>query len=183
MVSSSGSEKSTNGIESSMIYTTLRMIHILLGMFFVCSMLFIFLILWPAMRRARLPAAPVKRAIPALMVPIMASSLIGVISTGMVMTLMLQGGSLSSLLRTAWGWSVFVSFLATLSIVVSISIVAPAGLRMARLDRLTRGRTPTSEEIEELNSLTRRFYSVADTKAMYVASFIALAAMLILRYL
>lgn len=166
-----------------MLYTTLRMLHILSGIFWAGSIMFVWIILFPSLKRARVPVFPVRRAIPGLMIPILSADGIVLFGTGIWMTVILRGGSLGTLLTTAWGWAVFISFLATLLLYVIMARVFPAGIRMVKLARETAGRTPTPEETEELNQSTRRFYGTMGSVPYFVLFALQVITMLILRYL
>ena len=166
-----------------MLYTTLRMLHILSGIMAVGGILYLWIVVYPVLKWGKVPAFSLRRVLSWYMGPYVGGSLIIILATGIWMTYMLGGNSFGSLLKTPWGWSIFISFLATLYILVTGFISAPAGRRMAKLARLTAGRTPTKEETQELNRLTKRFYRLMGTPTWYIVVVISLATMLILRYL
>lgn len=166
-----------------MLYVTLRMFHILSGIFWGGSILFLVVVLFPALRRAKIPVFPVRRAIPAIILPASMASLLVLLSTGVAMTVILKGGSLSTLLTNKWGWAIVIAFVTTLVTIIGGLLLWPSGMRMAELDRTSRERPLTPDETRELNRCAKRYFGSVGTIGYYTVVFISIASMLILRYL
>lgn len=135
-----------------------RLLHVLLGVFWVGSVLFTMLILKP--RLARLGASfekPVMAAIMPRLVPAMFISGITVFVTGSILTLNMRAGDVSSLLSTGWGFMIFLGSVATVgAIIVGLGGLAPTGIRMGRLSDELSGQPPTPAQAAALARLGRR---------------------------
>lgn len=166
-----------------MLYTTLRMLHILAGIFWGGSVFFLVWILFPALRRAKVPVFPVRRAIPARILPASMASLLVLLGTGVAMTLIIKGGSLGTMLTNKWGWAIFIAFVTTFVTIIAGFFLWPSGMRMAELDRTSRERPLTPDETRELNRCTKKYFGAVGTNTYYIVVFITIFSMLILRYL
>ena len=165
------------------MYTTLRMIHIIAGIFVGGTYLFLVPILEPRLKRLG-PAiqGPVMSAIVPILTPIMGASFVVLFGTGTAMTLMLRQGNLSVLVTTAWGWDILVGIIATLVIfVVGFGIITPTGIRLEKLSRSIEGRAPSPEEGQRLQSLGAKIETLSRINFVFVV--IAIVTMVIARYL
>ena len=101
------------------MYTTLRLIHIIAGIFVGGTYLFLVPILEPRLKRLG-PAiqGPVIRAIMPVLTPVMGLSFIVLFGTGTAMTLLIRQGNLSQLVTTAWGWDILIGIIATIVICI-----------------------------------------------------------------
>ncbi len=84
------------------MYTTLRLIHVIAGIFVGGTYLFLVPILEPRLKRLG-PAiqGPVMSALMPILTPIMGASFVVLFGTGTAMTLMVRQGNLSQLVTTA----------------------------------------------------------------------------------
>ena len=165
------------------MYTTLRMIHIIAGIFVGGTYLFLVPILEPRLKRLG-PAiqGPVMQALMPVLTPVMGLSFIVLFGTGTAMTLMVGERNLTQLVTTAWGWDILVGIIATLAIcVVGFGILTPTGIRLAKLGRSIEGRAPKPEEGQQLGRLSARIEKLSRINFVFVV--IAIATMVIARYL
>ena len=165
------------------MYTTIRLIHIIAGIFVGGTYLFLVPILEPRLKRLG-PAiqGPVMQALMPILTPVMGTSFIVLFATGFTMTLMLGERNLSQLVTTAWGWDILVGIIATLAIcVVGFGILTPTGIRLAKLGRSIEGRAPKPEEGLRLHQLSARIEKLSRINFVFVV--IAIATMVISRYL
>ena len=165
------------------MYTTLRLIHVIAGIFVGGTYLFLVPILEPRLRRLG-PAiqGPVMSALMPILTPVMGLSFIVLFGTGTAMTLLIRQGNLSQLVTTAWGWVILLGIIATIVIcIVGFGIITPTGIRMEKLGRSIEGRAPTPEEGQRLHQLSVRIEKLSRINFVFVV--IALATMVISRYL
>ena len=165
------------------MYTTLRLIHVIAGIFVGGTYLFLVPILEPRLKRLG-PAiqGPVMRAIVPILTPIMGLSFVVLFGTGTAMTLLIRQGNLSQLVTTAWGWDILLGIIATIVIcIVGFGIITPTGIRMEKLGRSIEGRAPSPEEGQRLHQLSVRIEKLSRINFVFVV--IALATMVISRYL
>ena len=165
------------------MYTTIRLIHVIAGIFVGGTYLFLVPILEPRLKRLG-PAiqSPVMSALMPILTPVMGTSFIVLFGTGTAMTLMLRHGNLSQLVTTAWGWDILVGIIATLAIcVVGFGIITPTGIRLEKLSRSIKGRAPKPEEEQRLHRLGAKIEKLSRINFVFVV--IAIATMVIARYL
>ncbi len=165
------------------MYTTLRLIHIVAGIFVGGTYLFLVPILEPRLKRLG-PAiqGPVMRAIVPVLTPFMALSFILLFGTGTAMTFLIRQGNLSQLVTTGWGWVILTGIIATIVIcIVGFGIIMPTGIRMEKLGQSIEGRAPTPEEGQRLHQLSARIEKLSRINFIFVV--IAIATMVISRYL
>ncbi len=165
------------------MYTTLRMIHVIAGIFVGGTYLFLVPILEPRLKRLG-PAiqSSVMSAIMPILTPVMATSFIVLFGTGTAMTLMIRQGNLTQLVTTAWGWVILIGILMTVAIcVVGFGILMPTGIRLERLGRSIGERAPSSEEGQQLHQLSARVETLSRINFVFVV--IAIATMVIARFL
>ena len=165
------------------MYTTLRLIHVIAGIFVGGTYLFLVPILEPRLRRLG-PAiqGPVMSALMPILTPVMAISFIVLLGTGTAMTFLIRQGNLSQLVTTAWGWVILIGIIATIAIcIVGFGIIAPTGIRMEKLGRSIEGRAPTPEEGQRLHQLSTRIEKLSRINFVFIV--IAIATMVIARYL
>ena len=164
------------------MYTTLRLIHVIAGIFVGGTYLFLVPILEPRLRRLG-PAiqGPVMRAIVPILTPLMALSFIVLFGTGIAMTFLIREGNLSQLVTTAWGWVILIGIIATIAIcIVGFGIIMPTGIRMEKLGQSIEGRAPTPEEGQRLHYLSTRIEKLSRINFVFIV--IALGTMVISRY-
>lgn len=160
----------------------LRIVHVVFGIFLAGSYLFIVPILEPRLRRLG-PAiqGPVMSALMPVLTPVMGTSFVIVLGTGVALVLGIRGGSLNELFVTGWGWAMVIGLVATLgAIVVGFGLLTPRGIRMDKLGRSIKGRPPTPEESEQLRRLSAQVETLSRTNFVLVV--VALVSMLIARY-
>ncbi len=165
------------------MYTTLRLIHIIAGIFVGGTYLFLVPILEPRLKRLG-PAiqGPVMRAIVPVLTPLMALSFILLFGTGIAMTFLTRQGNLSQLVTTAWGWDILIGIIATIVVsIIGFGIIMPTGIRMEKLGQSIEGRAPTPEEGQRLHQLSTRIEKLSRINFIFIV--IALVTMVISRYL
>ena len=165
------------------MYTTLRLIHVIAGIFVGGTYLFLVPILEPRLRRLG-PAiqGSVMSALMPILTPVMGLSFIVLFGTGTAMTLLIRQGNLSQLVTTTRGWVILLGIIATIAIcIVGFGIITPTGIRMEKLGRSIEGRAPTPEEGQRLHQLSVRIEKLSRINFIFVV--IALATMVISRYL
>ena len=164
------------------MYTILRMLHILFGIFVGGTYIFLILILEPALSKLG-PSiqTPLMRKITPIMTMVMATSLIIIVATGITMIFMLYPGALDTLWSTAWGWDIIIGILATIGVfVVAFGLLAPTGIRLDKLGRSIEGRPPTPEEGQKLHYLSERVKKLSRFNFIFVA--IAIVAMVTAKF-
>ncbi len=165
------------------MYITLRLIHVIAGIFVGGTYLFLVPILEPRLKRLG-PAiqGPVMSALMPILTPVMGLSFIVLFGTGTWMTFLIRQGNLSQLVTTAWGWVILLGIIATIAIcIVGFGIITPTGIRMGKLGQSIEGRAPTPEEGQRLHQLSARIEKLSRINFIFVV--IALATMVISRYL
>lgn len=134
---------------------SMRILHIVFGIFWVGTVFFLVFILTPRLRTLG-PAvqSPVMQAIMPVMIPYMMVSALITVLSGIVLTLVMRWGALMTLFTTGWGWSIIVGFVASLAAaIIGFGIVVPVGRRQAMLASSIEGRPPTPEEGQQLGKL------------------------------
>ncbi len=165
------------------MFDTLRMLHVLFGIFFGGTYLFMVPILEPRLKRLG-PAVhgPVMQVLMPVMTPIMATSFIILVGTGVTMTLILKQGSIGALLTTGWGWDIIVGFLATVVVaIIGFGMLTPTGIRMDKLGRSIKGRAPSPAEARQLQQLSHRVDTLSHVNFVFVV--ITIISMVVARFL
>lgn len=165
------------------MFTTLRLIHIIAGIFVGGTYLFLVLILEPRLKRLG-PAiqGPVMRAITPVLTPLMALSFILLFGTGTAMIFLIREGNLSQLVTTGWGLVILTGIIATIVVsIIGFGIIMPTGIRMGKLGQSIEGRAPTPEEGQRLHQLSERITKLSRINFIFVV--IAIATMVISQYL
>ncbi|MBI2303170.1 MAG: hypothetical protein HYU86_00285 [Chloroflexi bacterium] len=165
------------------MFDTLRMFHILFGIFVGGTYIFMTLILEPRLRKLG-PSVqtPVMRAITPILTPIMAASFTIILGTGIAMIFLLNPGALDTLWSTAWGWDIIIGAVATIIVmVIGFGLIVPTGIRLDKLGRSIEGRPPSPQEAQQLHHLSERVTKLTQTNFVFVA--IAIITMVIARYL
>ncbi len=165
------------------ILAILRILHILSGVFVAGYYFLMVPIVMPRLKRLG-PAiqGPVMQALMPILTPVMATSVIILLGTGIAMTLILRQGALDTLFTTGWGWAIIIGLvLFVVALVVAYGFIVPAGLRMEKLGRSIQGRPPTPEEAQQLGRLATRVETLSWVNFVLVV--VILLDMLIARYL
>jgi len=162
--------------------TALRILHMVFGIFVAGTYLFLVPILEPRLKRLG-PAiqGPVMQSLMPILTPVMGTSFVIIIGTGVAMTLRMRGGSLDTLFTTGWGWAMIIGLIATLVVViVGFGFLTPTGIRMEKMGRSIEGRPPTPEEGQKLHQLSARVETLSRINFIFII--IALVTMVISRY-
>ncbi len=165
------------------MYMTLRIIHVIAGIFVGGTYLFMIPILEPRLKRlGPTIQSPVMSALMPILAPVMGISFIVLFGTGTAMTLMIRESNLAQLVTTAWGWDILIGILMTVAIcVVGFGIITPTGIRLERLSRSIEGRAPKPEEEQQLHQFSARIETLSRINFVFVV--IAIATMVIARFL
>lgn len=156
---------------------SLRLLHILFGVFWVGASLFLSFVLEPKLRALGPPVqGPVMRVLMPVITPAFTISSVVILVTGAVLALRLS--SLGDMLATDWGWAMLVGLVATLAAtVLGLGFTSVAGKRMATLGQSMEGRRPTPEEAQQLGSLSQRLRTLSRvTTALLVLAVVSMAA-------
>ena len=162
--------------------TTLRILHVVFGIFVAGTYLFLVPILEPRLKRLG-PAiqGPVMQSLMPILTPVMGTSFVIIIGTGVAMTLRLRGGALDTLFTTGWGWAMIIGLIATLGVVIiGFGFLTPTGIRMEKLGRSIEGRPPTPEEGQKLHQFSARVETLSRVNFVFIV--IALVTMVLSRY-
>lgn len=162
---------------------TVRMLHILFGIFVGGAYLFMAPILEPRLRKLG-PAiqGPVMQALMPILTPVMATSFTGLIVTGLIMTDQARG--LDSMFNSGWGVNILVALIATVCVmIVGFGIITPTGLKMGKIKQaaVAEGREPTPEEGQQVAALAGKIEKL--TRINFIFVLIGIVTMLISRYL
>lgn len=160
----------------------LRIIHVVLGIFWAGTVLYASFVLFPLLRSLG-PAIerPAVRGIMRVTSPMMSVISLIVFGTGIAMALR-SGLSISSFFSTGWGWAMIIAFVAVVMyLIAGFGILLPSGIRMDKLGRSIEGRQPTPSESEQMGRLARRISIVERTSS--VAILIATILMPLARFL
>ncbi len=133
------------------LMVALRIVHILFGIVWVGSTIFIHLILLPSLRAEGARAeAPVMRRINAFIIhPLIGASALLVVASGATMALRLRWGLLDQFFVNAWGYAILIGFIAAM-----IAMFLPVA-SLATMRRFTRAATTlehgggTAEDTQE----------------------------------
>lgn len=165
------------------MFTTLRMLHILFAIFVGGTYIFLALILEPRLRQLG-PSiqTPVMRVVTPILTPIMATSFVIIVGTGIAIIFVLHPGAIDVLWSSVWGWDITLGILATIMIlVIGFGLLVPTGIHLDKLGRSIEGRPPTPEEGQQLQHLSERVTKLSQVNFIFVT--IAIITMLIARYL
>ena len=138
------------------LIVSLRILHIVLGTFWVGSDGLLTFVLLPRLRALgpdieRPVMATLMRVLPPI---IMVSSIITAIA-GVWLAGIMLGWSFDRVLATRWGWAILVGFVGTLvALIVGFGLLPPVTMRMDKLSRSIEGRSPTPDEGRQLEQLT-----------------------------
>ena len=147
----------------------LRILHIVFGVFWAGSAIFLATMLEPRLR-ALGPAVqgPVMRALIPVMVPAILFSATITIAAGITLALRLRWDHLNRFLDTGWGWAILIGFVASMIAYAVGMMIATAGRRMAALGASIEGRPPTPEEGGQLQALGSRLTLYGRSNAVLV---------------
>ena len=110
------------------MYETMRILHIIFGVYFGGMYIFTALLLFPRLHRLGFKIERSVWSAISVASPINAFSAIIIIGTGVVMTFQLQGGDISKLLTTGWGVTIFIGSLAALiATLIGFILLMPKG--------------------------------------------------------
>ena len=161
----------------------IRLLHVLLGVFWVGSVLFTVLILKP--RLAKLGPnfeKPVMGALMPRVVPAMFASAVIVFITGSILTFNMRAGDLGSLLTTGWGLMISLGIVATLAAMsVGLGGLTPTGIKMGKISDQLNGQPPTPTQAATLARLGRRMDLLE--RVDFVLVLLALATMPLARFM
>ncbi len=160
----------------------LRILHIVIGIFWAGTVIFATFILLPQLRKlGPTIEQPVLKAIMRVTSPVMMVCSVLVLGTGIGMVLRAQL-PVSTFFSTGWGIAMFIAFIAiVIVLIVGFGVLAPTGARMEKLGRSFEGRPPTKDETEEMGGLARRI-TTAD-RFNFVLIMIATIAMPLSRFI
>ncbi|MBI4296512.1 MAG: hypothetical protein HY667_05295 [Chloroflexi bacterium] len=160
----------------------LRIVHIIFAVFVAGYYFFMVPILMPKMKKLG-PAiqGPLMQALMSVLTPVMWTSVIVIVGTGVAMALVQRQGALDTLFSTGSGWAMIIGFVLTVAAAtIGFGFITPAGLQTQKLGRSIQGRPPTPEEAQQLGRLSTRIENLSVINFVLVV--IILLDMLIARY-
>lgn len=161
---------------------TIRIIHILFGVFWAGSAIFLAFILQPTVRTLGTDIqSRVMSAVGAIAGPALLTSGIITILSGLALTIRLRWGMLDTLFETGWGWAMMIGFLTSIGALYTGIIVKNLIGNMSELGKEFGKRGPTAEETNTLQKLGNRIPRL--TRATAVMVIIAICTMASARFL
>jgi hypothetical protein len=162
---------------------TLRILHIIFGVYFAGIYIFATLILLP--RLSVLGPAIERPVLRAVLSPTalgnITSGLI-TLGTGVIIAVRLHGGSLDTYIGTGWRLAMLVALTAfVVAKVLKFVLLFPLGQSMERLNRSIEGRDHNANEARQLDQYIARFRTVGCVNLMLIL--LALAAMPVARFI
>jgi hypothetical protein len=163
--------------------TTIRLLHILFGVFVGGTYLFMTPILEPVLKKLG-PSVqgPVMQAIMPILTPAMATSFTGLMVTGFIMTAQERG--LGSLFNSGWGADILIGIIATVVVmIVGFGILMPTGMKLEKAGHAAKeeGRPPTAEEDQIMGQLVGKIEKLTRINFTFVS--IGIITMLVAPYL
>jgi uncharacterized membrane protein len=163
----------------------LRLVHIISGVFWVGSILFVTVLLMPSIRAAGPSGMAIMKELGRRRMPlIMMVSGILTVGAGIWLMLVLSGGAVGVWMRSSTGRAFGTGGgLAILALVLGMSINVPTTQRMSAIGAAVakRGGPPTADEASELQRLQSRLGIASVVVAVLLL--LATAAMAVARYL
>ena len=162
-------------------FIILRILHIVFGVFWAGSAIFLASILEPRLKLMG-PAVQgaVMRALMPVMIPAMLFSATVTIFAGIALALRLRGGELDSFLNTGWGLMILVGFITSMIAYILGMMTSASGRRLGSLVDSMEGRSPTTEESARMHKLRSRLTIFGRINAILVV--IAVATMASARF-
>ena len=162
---------------------TLRVLHIVSGVFWTGGVFFFTLIMEP---RLRALGPTIQRPAMQSITPVMgpAFAIAGLISmvTGVAIVFVLRSGDLSGVFDTRWGWAILVGFISTLiAATIGFGFALRTVRRMRDVATGFEGRPPNPDEMQLMQSLSARLIVLGRT--VFVFLLITLLAMASARFL
>ena len=160
----------------------LRILHVVLGIFWAGSAIFADFILLPQLKKLGPNIErPVVKQVLRVSSPVMTACSLLVLGTGIAMVLRTQM-TIGVLVSTAWGIAMVIAFVAiVISLVLGLGVLTPTGLRMEKLGKSMESRKPDPGEIELMGRLTRRVTNALRTETFMII--IAIVMMPLSRFL
>jgi len=162
----------------------LRLIHIVSGVFWVGSVLFVSVMLLPSIRRAGPSGGAVMSDLGRRMPPIMMGAALLTVGAGIWLMTIVSGGHVGAWMQSSMGRTIGIGGgLAILAIVLGLVINAPTGRRMSVIGAAIakRGGPPEPGEAAELQRLQARMEMAS--VAVAVLLLLATCAMAVARYM
>lgn len=160
---------------------TLRLLHIVFGVFWAGSAIFFAFILQPRLRSL---GPDIQARVMGALIPVMGPALIGsaviTIAAGMTLALRLRWGRLDTFLDHPWGWAILIGFVVSIGAFTTGATTMVLASRMLRLGSAIRERTPTPEEAAWMQRVALRLPRLGRATAVMVI--IALGTMASARF-
>lgn len=156
----------------------LRIIHILFGVFWAGSAIFIAVILQPRLQKLE---PKLRGQVMGALIPIMGPMLIGsafiTIIAGTTLALRMTGGDLAQFVETKWGLTILIGFVASIGAISSGITTVFQIRKMLRLGSVIANGTASSEDYEDMQSIENKLPRLArGTALMVVVAIIAMAS-------
>ena len=160
---------------------TLRILHIIFGVYVGGMYIFNTLILLPRLHALGSNIErPVLRSVLSVVSPVGAISVLILLGTGIAMAFRMRG-SLEGIFATGWGWAILIGFIAVvIATVLGFALLMPMGLRMDKIYRNIGGREPNTDEALQLDEIIARLRTIE--RVNFVLIMIALVSMPVARF-
>ena len=144
---------------------TLRVLHIVSGVFWVGGVFFFTLIAEPRLR-ALGPTIqrPAMQSITRVMGPAFETAGSITIVSGLAIVYVLRSDDLSSIFDSRWGWAILVGFISTISAaIIGFGFTLRTARRLQGIAAGIEGRPPNPDEMQQIQSLSSRLIILART--------------------
>jgi uncharacterized membrane protein len=145
----------------------LRLFHIVFGVIWAGSAVFIAGILEPRLRKlGPTVMQPVMGALMPILTPVMLLSATITIAFGIILSLRLRWGNLDTFFDTGWGVAILIGFIVSILAFGTGLTTSITGKRLMRLGASIQGRPPTPEEGALLGKLSARLTLLSRSTAV-----------------
>ena len=141
----------------------LRLFHIVFGVIWAGSAMFIAGILEPRLRKL---GPTVMGALMPILTPVMLLSATITIAFGIILSLRLRWGNLDTFFDTGWGVAILIGFIVSILAFGTGLTTSITGKRLMRLGASIQGRPPTPEEGALLGKLSARLTLLSRSTAV-----------------
>ena len=148
-------------------FVFLRVLHIVSGMFWAGSAMFLAFILEP---RALGPAIqrPVMASLAPVMGPVLGLSGIITIAAGTTLAIRLRWDNLDKFFDTGWGYAILIGFIVSILAMAAGGMTEALSARMAKLGQEMGDGPPAPDILVQMESVTRRLTTASRTTAILV---------------
>jgi putative copper export protein len=157
---------------------TFRVVHVFLGVFWAGTAIFLDFFLCPTLKKLG-PAVekPTVMALMKLLAPFMTVASLLVLVTGITMVVRTRL-SVDQFFDGAWGWAMFVAFVATvISISIGLSVLAPNAARLEKVASGIKGGPPTAAQAAMIERFAHRIETGERIETLFIIAALLLMPM------